>query len=139
MRGKIQRFKGCQGDDNKTFFASLSAVCHLKREQSDVNSKLRRGLLGGVKSRRATSFRRSHRCLHFRRQLTLLCGALWRRRPAASLRYQQAAAGRNQNCDTKSSICRSVAVSVCCFHGDGRHHVRPISHGRIFDGAIIRC
>lgn len=38
MRGEIQRFEGCQGDGNKTFLASLSAVCHLKREQSDVNS-----------------------------------------------------------------------------------------------------
>lgn len=58
MRGEIQRSEGCQGDGNKTFCASLSTACHLKREQSDVNSELRRGLPGGVKSRCATSFRR---------------------------------------------------------------------------------
>lgn len=52
MRGEIRRFEGCRGDANKTFFASLSAACHLKREQSDVNSKRRRGLLGGLKRRR---------------------------------------------------------------------------------------
>lgn len=52
MRGGIRRFEGCRGDGNKTFFASLSAVCHLKRERSDVNSKLRRGLLGGPERRR---------------------------------------------------------------------------------------
>lgn len=52
MRGEIRRFKGCRGDGNKTFFASSSAACHLKRGQSDVNSEPRRGLLGGGKSRR---------------------------------------------------------------------------------------
>lgn len=99
MRGEIQRFKGCQGDGNKTFFASLSAVCHLKRGQSDVNSKLRRGLLGGVKSRRTTSFRRSHRYLHFRRQLTLLCGALWRRR-------------RPPPCDTNKLLQAEIKITT---------------------------
>lgn len=56
--------------------------------------------------------------------------------PAASLPYKQAAAGRNKYCDAKSSVCRSAEVSVCCFQGDGRHQVRPVSHGALMTAPL---
>lgn len=38
MRREIRRLEGCRGDGNQTSFASLSAACHLNREQSDVSA-----------------------------------------------------------------------------------------------------